>query len=113
MTTQDHSQCIPQIQSNYEIMEKPFWDHYGDHFGTIFGTLLMVTYFDLLRTYFDTRLSMSSFAPSNTEKGPKAPRRARRTPQSSVGARKMGAYCPDLLVFHQARSENLIFKILT
>ena len=40
--------------------------------------LLTVTYFDFLRTYFDTRLSMSSFTPSNTEEGPKAPRRARR-----------------------------------
>ena len=87
MTTQDHSQCTPQIQSNYEIMDKPFWDH----FGTLLLFLLMVTYFDLLRTYFDTRLSMSSFAPSNTEEGPKALKRARRTLQPSVGARKMGA----------------------
>ena len=112
MTTQDHSQCTPQIQSNYEIMDKPLWRPFWDHFGDS-SFLLMVTYFDLLRTYFDTRLSMSSFAPSNTEEGPKAPRRARRALQSSVGARKMGAYRPDLLVFHQARSENLIFKILT
>ena len=48
-----------------ETILGPFWDSSS--------FLLMVTYFDFLRTYFDTRLSMSSFTPSNTEEGPKAP----------------------------------------
>ena len=57
----------------------PFWNHFGtilglfwNYFGTILGPLFLVLPI-LTLCYFDTKLSMSSFAPSATEEGAKGP----------------------------------------
>ena len=41
---------------------------------------------------------MSSFAPSTTKERPEGPQKGPKGTQPSAGARRMGTYCPDLLV---------------
>merc|ERR1712121_326897 len=80
----------------------PFWDHFRnilgpiwepfgttmgplwDHFGSTLGPFWDPSYFDLLLR----------------KRGPKAPKRARRAPQPSAGARRKGAERPELLVLN-------------
>ena len=52
----------------------------------------------ILKGSGDTRLSMFGLAPLPLKRGPKAPKRVRRAPQPSAGARRKGAECPELLV---------------
>ena len=61
----------------------PFWDNFGTIMRTILGPFWDPSYFDLLLL----------------KRGPKAPKRARRAPQPSAGARRKGAERPELLVY--------------
>ena len=85
------------FRDHFGTILKPFWDHFGTILGLFwdyFGTLLILTSGDLfwpLRTYFDTKLSMSSFAPSAIEEGAEGPQKGPKGPQPSAGARRLGA----------------------
>ena len=43
---------------------------------------------------------MFGLAPCAPEEGAKAPRRAKRVPQTSAGARRRGVECPELLFLY-------------
>ena len=64
----------------------PFWNHFGtilglfwDYFGTILGPLFLFCLFWPI-CYFDTKLSMFSFAPSATEEGAEGPQKGPNGP---------------------------------
>ena len=92
-----------------------FWDHFGttlgpfwDHFGTISGQ-----FWDYYEDYFGTILDPSYFDLLLLKRGPKAPKRARRAPQPSAGARRKGAERPELLVAKKNCDFNIQLRIVS
>ena len=82
----------------------PLWNHFGTNLGPIlnhFGTTLgpfRDNFGTIMRTIFGPFWDPSYFALLLLKRGPKAPKRARRAPQPSAGARRKGAERPELLV---------------
>ena len=63
-----------------------------------------------MRTYFDTKLSMCSFAPSATEEGAEGPKKDLKGPQPSVGASMRGLEL--LVIYNKILLCNMLYSMV-
>ena len=96
---------VGQLRDHFGTTLQPLWDHFvtnlwpfWDHFRTTLG---------LFRDHFGTISGQFNLIISSNKEGPKVPRRARRAPQPSAGARRRGAECPELLVLKRQKLKKV------